>query len=147
MQTYINRYLSTYMSVYDTETRTKKYGTWRSIGSGHKIDSPKTTQTPSHQQCSMMLILTSTIHRNSNWESCKLFGQSFYFELYWNMEDKWDLNIPNLSSKSTTFANPTVLCRHMEIRPQQAFHESKKHKRRAYNNLCKDEKTTIWTTS
>lgn len=53
-----------------------------------------------------------------------------------------ETNTPNLSSKRTTSPNPTVLCRNMEIRPQQTFHVSKKHKGRAHNNLCNKKKST-----
>lgn len=53
-----------------------------------------------------------------------------------NIEEKTG-NIPNLSSISTTFANPTILGRDMEIRAQQTFYNRKEHKRRAHNNFCK----------
>lgn len=49
-------------------------------------------------------------------------------------------HIPNLSSKSTTPANPTVLSSNLKIRPQQTLHHRKKHKWRAYNNLCNKSK-------
>lgn len=55
-----------------------------------------------------------------------------------NIEEKTG-NIPNLSSISTTFANPTILGRDMEIRAQQTFYNRKEHKRRAHNNFCKSE--------
>lgn len=55
----------------------------------------------------------------------------------WKIFKKKIGNIPNLTGISTTFANPTVLCRNMEIRAQQTFYNRKEHKRRAHNNFCK----------
>lgn len=45
--------------------------------------------------------------------------------------------LPNFSSESPTFPNPTILCSNREIRSQQTFYKRKEHKWWAYHHLCK----------
>lgn len=47
-------------------------------------------------------------------------------------------SLPYLTRVSTTFLNPAILCSNIEIRPQRILGQWKEHKRRAYNNLCKE---------